>query len=149
MSPSGCQHSRAVVRLLFLLEAHVRQTPVGRVFTDLGFKLASRPDTVRAPDVAFIREDRWPSSPPKGFFDGPPDLAVEVRSDDDGPSDLLDKADEYLSRGVSVVVLVDPDERRVTCCRRLTPPVTLEPGDRLGLDDVVGGFSCQVDEIFP
>jgi hypothetical protein len=50
---------------------------------------------------------------------------------------------------VSVVVLVDPDERRVTCCRRLTPPVTLEPGDRLGLDDVVGGFSCQVDEIFP
>jgi Uma2 family endonuclease len=149
MSPSGCQHSGVVVHLLYLLEEHVRRTPVGRVLTDLGFKLASRPDTVRAPDVAFVREDRWPSSPPKGFFDGPPDLAVEVRSADEGPWDLLDKADEYLSRGVLVVVLVDPDERRVTCCRRLTPPVALESDDRLDLDDVVAGFSCRVDDIFP
>lgn len=148
MSPVGCQHGDVVARLLFLLQQHLQRESVGKVFTEVGFKLASRPDTVRAPDIAFVRRERFPLPTPRGFFQGPPDLAVEVRSPGDRPGEIGDKVTEYLSRGVALVLDVDPDDRTVTCCRRLAPPVTLRTGDRLDLGDVISGFSCQVSEIF-
>ena len=80
MSPVGYLHGRVVMRLGSLLEQHVRSRGLGAVLTEVGFKLKSNPDTVRAPDVAFIRGDRIPSVPPKGFWKGTADLAVELRS---------------------------------------------------------------------
>src|SRR5690349_7265443 len=82
MSPVGFEHGQVVARLLFLLQQHLRREPSGVVLTEVGFKLASQPDTVRGPDIAFVRRDRVPSPTPKGFFNGRPDLAVEVRSPD-------------------------------------------------------------------
>ncbi len=148
MSPVGCQHGQVVTQLLFLLKQHLLHEPVGQVFTEVGFKLASRPDTVRAPDVAFVRRERLPSPAPKGFFQGPPDLAVEVRSPDERPSEIRGKVNEYLSAGVPLVVVVDPDDERVTCHRQLAPPVTLTADDCLDFGDVIAGFTCQVSEIF-
>jgi Uma2 family endonuclease len=149
MSPVGCQHGGVVAQLLFLLKQYQQRKPVGRVFTEVGFKLATKPDTVRAPDVAFVRLERFPSPEPQGFFQGPPDLAVEVISPDDRPSDVRSKVEEYLSRGVPLVVVVDPSDRSVTSFRRLTPPSQLrQPDDRLDLGDVVPGFSCRLQEIF-
>jgi Uma2 family endonuclease len=121
---------------------------VGHAFTEVGFKLASTPDTVRAPDVAFVRLERFPSPAPRGFFHGPPDLAVEVRSPEDRLSEMRTKVAEYLSSGVPVVVVVDPDNGSVTCHRRLASPLTLGAGDTLVLHDVIAGFSCRVDDIF-
>jgi Uma2 family endonuclease len=72
-----------------------------------------------------------------------------VLSPDDTPAAIRAKIDEYLSQGVTLVVIIDPDAKTVTSCRRLLPSVTHRSGDeRLDLGDVIPGFSCSLDEIF-
>lgn len=149
MSPVGYQHARVVTRLLVLLEEHVRERNTGTALTELGFKLAARPDTVRAPDIAFIRSDRMPSTETCGFIAGPPDVAIEVLSPDDRPRQMREKVEEYLAHGVPLVVVVAPDRRSVTCHRRLTPPIELSSDDDvLDLGDVVAEFRCCLRDIF-
>ena len=149
MSPVGVVHGSSVLRLGARLIGHVDARRLGLVLTEVGFRLSSSPDTVRAPDLAFIRRERLPEGAlPRGFWKGPPDLAVEVLSPDDRPSDIRSKVAEYLERGVPLVVVVDPDQRIVTVHRRSAPPITLGTADVLDLDDVVEGFRCNVRDIF-
>ena len=149
MSPVGFEHGQIVTRLLLLIQQHLQRQPVGVVFTEVGFTLSRQPDTVRAPDVAFIRRERIPSPAPKGFFEGRPDLAAEVRSPDERRSDLRRKVDAYLAAGVPLVVVVEPDDQSVACYRPLAQPVTLRSGEFLDLGDVIAGFTCRVSDIFP
>jgi Uma2 family endonuclease len=146
MSPPAFRHGLVVTRVLALLLRHAEANNLGAVVPEVGFKLASNPDTVRAPDVAFVRRDRIPSK--KGFMEGPPDLAVEVLSPDDRPSEVQAKVSDYLTREVMLVLVIDPDELTATIHRRLTPPVTLSVNDVVNLDDVVSGFQCRVQDIF-
>lgn len=147
MSPVGFQHGRIVTRLLARLERHAAKHRLGTVLTEVGFKLRSNPDTVRAPDVAFIRQDRLPSADPQGFWNGPPDLAVEVLSPDDRSADVRAKVDEYLAGGVPLVGVVDPHRKTGTVFRRGAEPVLLRADDVLDLGDVVHGFRCTLREI--
>jgi Uma2 family endonuclease len=131
-----------------LLHRYVQGRPIGVVVTEVGFKLAFGPDTVLAPDIAFIRKDRIPANA-RAFFTGPPDLAIEVLSADDRPSDVRAKVDQYLARGVALVVMVDADQKTVTTWRPGTQSATLRAEeDRLDVGDVVQGFSCSLREIF-
>ena len=149
MSPTGAVHGWLVLHFASQLMQHVDARRLGFVLTEVGFRLASSPDTVRAPDLAFIRRERLPEAGlPRGFWTGPPDLAVEVLSPDDRPSDVRTKVAEYLQHGVLLVVVIDPDKRAVSVHRRSTPPITLGPADLLDLDDVVQGFRCKVLDIF-
>jgi len=149
MSPVGVEHGRTVVRLIGLLDSHVRARDLGFVLTEVGFKLASNPDTVRAPDVAFVRRDRIPTPVPRGFLHGPADLAIEVLSPDDRVSEITAKVDEYLSAGVAVVLVVDPAHRVLTSHRRLSPPiVTVSPDDTIDLGDVVPDFIFRIGDVF-
>jgi Uma2 family endonuclease len=149
MSPVGFQHGRVVTRLLFRLSQHLEDRNLGVVLTEVGFTLATKPDTVRAPDIAFVRQERIPSPDPRGFLSGPPDLAVEVLSPEDRPAEIRTKVDEYLAHGVPLVVVLDPDTRTATVSRRLTPPVPLlAEEDLLDLDDVIPDFRCSLREIF-
>ncbi len=147
MTPVGYLHGRVVVRFGSLLERHVRAADLGDVLTEVGFKLTSNPDTVRAPDIAFVRRERIPASPPRGFWRGAADLAVEVLSPEDTPAEIRRKLTEYLARGTSVVLVIDPDNERVTVSRQ-GAAATLSGDDVLDLDDVVPGFRCTVREIF-
>src|SRR5687767_3329514 len=76
MSPPGEQHGSAIGNLLGLLYSHVKTNNLGRLYAgDTGFKLQSDPDTVLAPDIAFI--DRERAGTPSSFYHiGPPDVAV-------------------------------------------------------------------------
>ncbi len=148
VSPVGWQHGRVVAQLLFLLKQHLVLEPVGQVVTEVGFTLASQPDTLRGPDVAFVRRERFPASVERGFFRGHPDVAIEVRSPDERPSEMREKVAEYLSAGVSAVVVVEPDDRTVTCHRPGAETVALRADDALDLGDVIPGFACRVSEIF-
>lgn len=146
VSPPAFWHGLIASRVLYLLARHLETHDAGVVVPAVGFKLASNPDTVRAPDVAFVRGDRIPTR--KGFMDGPPDLAVEVLSPDDRPSKVRAKVSDYLTRGVIVVLVIDPDELTATIHRRLTPPIIHSGDDIIDLSDVVSGFRCAVREIF-
>jgi Uma2 family endonuclease len=146
-SPVGWQHGVIVVRLLGLLDGHVRSRRLGAVVTEVGFKLRSNPDTVRGPDVAFIRQDRLPAQKLRGYWSGAPDLAMEVLSPGDTSRDIDATVADYLAAGVSEVVVVDPDEATVTQHRPGQAPQVARPGGALDLDDVVPGFRCAVNDI--
>jgi len=148
MSPVGFEHGRIVARLIGRLLQHVDTRKLGFIGTVVGFKLRSSPDTVRAPDVAFIRAERVPVESLKGFWTGPPDVAIEVLSPDDRPGDVREKAEEYIHHGVPLVVIVDPDTQTATIHRRDVAPETYNREEQLDLSDVVEGFRCSVRTIF-
>lgn len=149
MSPVGVLHGGVTAGLLAMLVQHAKAYNLGLVATEVGFKLATNPDTVRAPDIAFVRRDRLPATGlPRGFWHGPPDLAAEVLSPEDRPSEVREKVEEYLTHGVTLVLVIDPDSQTVTAHRRLAAPVMLTEDDKLDLNDVVPGFNCRVREIF-
>ena len=149
MSPVSFDHGRIVVRLSVLLQRHLDETPVGAVGTDVGVKLASNPDTVRGPDIAFVRSDRVPARGTRGFLKQSPDAVIEVLSPDDRPSEMRRKIAEYLAKGVAVVSVVDPRDETVTSYRPAGSAVTLrDENDLLDLSDVIPGFRCSLREIF-
>jgi Uma2 family endonuclease len=149
MSPVGALHGVVTVQLLVLLAQHARTHNLGFVGTEIGFILATNPDTVRAPDVAFVRGDRLPASGvPRGFWPGPPDLAVEVLSPDDRRAEVDAKVREYLSGGVRLVWIVDAELRTVTAHPQWGAAATLTEDAVLDAGDVLPGFSCPIHEIF-
>jgi Uma2 family endonuclease len=114
-----------------------------------GFILAVNPDTVRAPDVAFITHERLaPTGVPTGYFRGVPDLAVEVVSPNDRYTDVAEKIAEWLEYGVRMVVVVDPRRKAVDVHRPGQPTRTLGMDDTLDGEDVVPGWSLAVRDLF-
>ena len=150
MSPAGFDHGAIIMNLAGPLNQHIKAERLGVVCgAETGFKLSSNPDTVRAPDIAFVRTERIPQGGrPKGFYAGAPDLAVEVLSPGDTVSQVDEKVDEWLSAGASAVWIVNPKRRSVTVYRSQNDAVILMENDELEGQDVVPGFRCRVAEIF-
>lgn len=122
MAPAGFAHGAVVANLTAPLTRHVKQHRLGIVCgAETGFIIASDPDTVLAPDIAFVRQDRLPASGlPTGFWHGVPDLAVEVLS----PGESLREAEDKAA------------------------PLMLTASDVLDGGDVVPGFRLPVVEVF-
>jgi Uma2 family endonuclease len=149
MSPGGYEHGRIIMNVAAPLAVIVRQNQLGVLLgAETGFRIAHDPDTVRAPDVAFVRAERIPALPVKGFFQGPPDLAVEVLSPDDRASEVLDKVRDWLQAGCVAVWIVDPAKQTILIYRSSSPIVVLGPADVLAMEDLLPGFSIPVAEIF-
>jgi Uma2 family endonuclease len=149
MSPVNFEHGRVVIRVAVRLDRYVERQRIGVVVTEVGFVLETSPDTVRAPDVAFVRQDRVPVRDARGFFVGAPDLAIEVLSPDDRQADVDAKVAEYLAHGVVVVGVVDPVAQTASIFRRHAPVVELTQAEQvLDLSDVVPGFRCALSELF-
>jgi Uma2 family endonuclease len=122
---------------------------LGFVGTGWGFQLQSDPDTVRAPDWAFVRADRIPGEGvPPGFWPGPPDLAVEVISPLDRFTDVMDKVDEYIDVGTRMVVVVDPESRITRVFRPGQPTRVLGPDGVLDGEDVLPGFRLELSGVW-
>ena len=105
MTPVSFAHGRTVIQFGSLLHEYIRKRKLGVVVTEVGFILATDPDTVRAPDLAFLRPEHIPTPDPRGFWSGAPDLAVEVLSPDDRPGEMRLRIDEYLTSGVDAVII--------------------------------------------
>ena len=82
MMPAGDEHGYLALRIASRLERHVDANKLGRTYTaETGFKISSNPDTVRAPDAAFVNQERVEKAGHiSGYRSGAPDLAVEVVS---------------------------------------------------------------------
>ena len=150
MSPSGSEHGAIIVNVTLLLGQYVKAKELGVCFgAETGFQIASDPDTVRAPDVAFIRRERVPESGiPKKFWPGAPDLAVEVLSPGDTRGEVDEKIEDWLEAGSRAVWVIDPKRRSVSVYRPMTDVTRLSESDELDGGDVVPGFRCKVSEIF-
>src|SRR4051794_31198147 len=95
MSPTGAEHSRIAGRFAASLGHYVLEQGLGEVFvTEPGFVLATNPDTVRSPDLAFVTAARLATAGQvRGFWTGAPDLALEVIS----PHDLYTEVDDKIA----------------------------------------------------
>jgi Uma2 family endonuclease len=150
--PAGWEHGSIGVRLARALGNHVESANLGETFNaDTGFALTSNPDTVRAPDVAFVRRERMEAGgiPRKGFWQGPPDLAAEVVSPSDSVRMVQEKVGEWLAAGTRMVLVLDPDARTVTVHRSRHRVRTLGADDVIDGEDVVPGWQCRVRTLFP
>jgi Uma2 family endonuclease len=123
----------------------VNSRTLGRVFTaETGFLLRRKPDTVRAADVSFVKQDRLPHPAPRGFAELAPDLVVEVLSPDDRPGEVLSKVGDWLEAGARLVWVIDPERRDARVYRADGSQVHLGESDQLDGESVVPGFQCAV-----
>lgn len=146
--PAGYQHGVVAMNITLVLGGFVHTRGLGRLLAaETGFKLFSNPDTVRAPDVAFIRSDRVPVPTPQGFAVMSPDLAVEVLSPDDRPGEVLEKVADWLNAGVRLVWVVDPRRRIARVYRPDGVDAQLSERDALDGEDVLPGLSIPLADV--
>ena len=155
--PSSFRHGDLTGRLTAALRAHLSQERRAngwvearrRVATaDPGFTLGRDPDTVRAPDIAYVSRERFVGRMPEGFPECAPDLAVEVRLPHDRPGELLIKVGDFLSAGTRAVWVVVPPREQVIIYRADGMVSLLEIGDTLTGEGILPGFALPLAELF-
>ena len=150
MSPAGGRHGQVAHRLGRLLGNFVEPAGLGSVFAaETGFILSRDPDTVRAPDVAFVSQDRIAAIDDlSGFVPLAPDLVAEIISPNDSYSDVEEKSLFWLNNGVKIVLIVDPGNRTVRLCRRDNQLEMFDHSSEFVIDDVLPGWRLTVAELF-
>ena len=147
--PPGSEHGGIAVVVAARLFAFVLEHPLGRVFADTGYVLASDPDTVRGPDASFVSAERLSAAPRRGpYLIGAPDLAVEVVSPANTRQEIAQKVGEYLAAGARAVWVIDPLRRTVTSHLPDREAVTLGLAESLDGGECLPGFRLPVSEIF-
>ncbi len=148
MAPPGDEHGEIAATIARILGTFVIEHGLGSIRVESGFQLSRNPDTVRAPDVAFIGKDRLIRPRPKGYYPGAPDVAVEILSPNDTFREVQERIEAWLSAGAKSVWLVDPDRRRVMVYAHPHRPQVFEASETLS-DPAIPGFSVRVAELFP
>jgi Uma2 family endonuclease len=135
--------------LIALAIGHFLRThPSGRLLVaETGFVLSTNPDAVRAPDVAFVRNERIPDPLPRGYARFAPDLVVEVLSPDDRPGEVLEKVADWLGAGTRLVWVIDPERRTGRVHRPDGTVMMLNELDALDGEDLLPGFSRRLAEV--
>ena len=147
MPPPGELHGDVTGRFSFELRAYSRANRFGAVRDNAGFRLEADPDTVRAPDVAWIAPGRS-GEPIPGYPQLTPDLAVEIKSPTDTPRMVAERAQMWLDFGSREVWYGDPETTTVTRYRPGQPPEILGADDTLDGGDLLPGFSVPVWQLF-
>lgn len=150
MVPSSEGSSSIAATIGAMLWIHVRPHKLGRIYSaDAGFVLFSDRETVRVPDVAFVRAERMPQGEARWHFPRlAPDLVVEVLSPSDRDRYVRAKVAMYHEAGVPLVWLVDPRAQTVTVLALGQEPVTLTEADTLDGGNVLPDLRIKVAEIF-
>ena len=150
MPPPGHIHGRVVMRVAGPLYQYVISNKLGIVYAaETGFLIHQNPDTVRAPDAAFVAQHRVDNAGAvEGYWVGAPDLAVEVVSPSDSVGYVEDKVEQWIEAGSRLVWVISPKLRTVTVIRSLTDITALTEKDTLDGNDVVPGFQMSVSDIF-
>ena len=150
MCASGFEHGRVAMTASSPAEhpraRHRERRDAGR---ETGFILARDPDTMRAPDAAFVsqaRADAVGTTP--GFWPGgAPDLAIEVVSPEDSRPYVRAKALNWLEAGATAVLVLDPRTCSATVYRTGGDVQSYTEGT-LDLSDAVPGWHVAVADFF-
>ncbi len=149
MSPAGGRHGRIALKLARRIGDYVEQHDLGEAFAaETGFLLEQDPDTVRAPDVAFVSRARLGNlADHPGYLPVAPDLVGEVVSPNDSSSEVEEKALDWLAAGVSVVLVVDPQTKTIRDYRS-PKEIRVYAEDFIDLGQTMPGFRLDVAELF-
>jgi Uma2 family endonuclease len=149
MSPAGIDHESIGASLLAGLKPFARQNRLGIVLgSSAGYWMKS--GNLRSPDVSFIAKERLKGlkRPPKGFFRGAPDLAVEILSPEDSVEKVHEKIVEYFQSEAQLVWVINPEEMIVLVYHSPQPDRLLRPGEHLNGESLLPGFSLPVSDLF-
>ena len=150
MPPAGSESGARSGEVFGQLWLWNKQTRLGRTFdSSAGFTLPN--GAIRAPDAAWIIQQRWDSlsaNDRRRFASLCPDLVVEVRSRTDALTVLQSKMEEYIANGAQLGWLIDPENRRVEIYRAGEPVQALDDPQTLSGDPVLPGFVLDLTEIF-
>jgi len=146
--PPGTGHGARAARLTLRVGAFAERHDLGQIFAqDTGFKIERDPDTVRAPDVAFVARERLAQIPDEGYAELAPDWVAEILSPSDRPGEVLEKVGQWLGAGVRVVWVLDQVRRDARIYRADGTVSTVEPDGELNGEDVLPGFRCPLRDI--
>ena len=150
MPPAGGRHGSVAMRIGIVLGSYVRANELGEVFAaETGFILRRDPDTVRAPDAAFVAKERLPAGElSQGYLEMVPDLAVEVVSPGDSAREVREKVADWMGAGVRLLWGIDPATRSVTVYRSPDDFYVLSEDDTLDGGRVIPGFSAEIRDLF-
>lgn len=150
MTPSGYEHGRIIGELHWRLGQFVSQHRLGQVIAaETGFLLSRQPDTVRAPDIAFVRAEREQElGVAKAYFPEAPALVVEVVSPNDTVYEVGEKIRRWLIAGAELAWVISPAARTVTVYRSLDDIQVVTERGTLSGEKVLPGFECPVSDIF-
>jgi Uma2 family endonuclease len=146
--PPGYRHGFVASRCLVAIATFVNPRRLGHVLAaETGFILARSPDTVRAPDVAFVSSGRVPLHQPAAYLEQAPDLVVEVASPSDRPSRVRAKISDWIGAGVRIVWQIDPERRTVHVFRQRGEPSAMDANGILDGEDVLPGFRVRLSDL--
>jgi Uma2 family endonuclease len=150
MSPAGNVHGRVTSNIHWRLARHVHENELGTVYAaETGFVIEQDPDTVRAPDVAFVSTSRLAMvDDTSGYLRLAPDFVAETVSSNDKFSEVEYKSLSWLSAGVRMVLVADPGTETFQVYRSAKDIIVLSIGDVLDADDVVPGWKLAVKDAF-
>ncbi|MEB3295735.1 MAG: Uma2 family endonuclease [Synechococcales bacterium] len=150
MAPTGGNTGRQNADLVTDLTLWNRQTKLGYVFdSSTGFTLAN--GATRAPDLAWVRRDRWETlsmSQQEKFPPLAPDFLVELMSPTDRLTDLQPKMVEYQDNGVQLGWLINPKAGQVEIYRIGQEKEVLQVPPTLSGETVLPGFILQIDSLW-
>ncbi len=150
MSPAGSEHGWIASRILIRLGTHVEANDLGKTFAaETGFWIEVNPDTVRAPDAAFVSHKKLSAAPPSSsYLQVAPDLVVEVVSHNDTSTDVEAKAEQWLEAGSRIVLVADPVNQTLRVYKSKAQIEVLHSGEEFSSGDVCGDWKISVNEIF-
>jgi Uma2 family endonuclease len=154
-SMSGDRPTDVAAEIFISLRAHAKKTGVGIAKSDgIGYavpELTSGRESF-SPDASWYDGPR-PQNPMR-FIEGPPTLAVEVRSENDygqaAEVEMAAKRLDYFEAGTRVVWDVDPIAELVHVYRADQPAqiTSFHRGDTADAEPAVPGWRMKVDDIF-
>lgn len=156
MPPAGLEHGAISVDLATAIRTFVHEQRLGRVFgAETGFLVSAPddPDTVLAPDLAFIAASRVPRHGTRdwvGFARLAPDLVVEIASPSQSRRAVSAKARQWLDAGVRIVWVVRPSSRQVDVWEQDRNPEvrTIQGEEQLVGGNVLPGFSYDLTQLW-
>jgi Uma2 family endonuclease len=146
--PPGSPHGKLTDRLASRASVFARDNDLGEGFSECGFLIERGPDTMLAPDWAFVAKHRLPPKETKGYFPLAPDVVLETRSPSDSPREVALKAAQWIAAGVRMAWVLDGDALTLTIHRPNQPPRVLHAKDTLTGEDVLPGFELPLMKVF-
>ncbi len=151
LPPPKSLYSLTSLAVLEALQPYLRQHPLGRAIPEAGYILFREPLTIRQPDVSVLSKARIAATPEDSYFEGAPELAIEIVSPSDSPSDSAEdlqiKVQQYLNTGSKQVWVLYPKTQDVWVWTA-KHGFLLKSDEILSGGDLLPGFTVKVSEFF-
>jgi Uma2 family endonuclease len=146
MAPAGDDHADINSNACFILKQFVKAHGLGRVLVgEAG--MHTKKGYSRGADVAFISRKRKPQRS-KGFLRIPPELVVEIKSDDTSWKKMQEKVDEYHEFGVDMVWVADPDSETLRVYPKNGGMFVIPKDGEIDGGNILPGFRVNIADFF-